>query len=61
MFSDGISENEYRFIRELLLSDSDLKKIVDEICRKASLFNPGSRSDDVTVIGLRITSSETRQ
>ena len=61
MFSDGISENEYRFIRELLLSDSDLKKIVDEICRKASLFSPGSRSDDVTVIGLRITSSETHQ
>lgn len=53
MFSDGISENEYRFIKELLLSSDDLKKIVDEICAKADVFNPTLRSDDITVIGIR--------
>lgn len=53
MFSDGICEHEYRFIKELLMSDSDLKRIVDEICRKAEVFNPNVRSDDVTVIGIK--------
>lgn len=53
MFSDGISENEYRFIKELLLSSDDLKKIVDEICSKADVFNPMLHSDDITVIGIR--------
>lgn len=57
MLSDGISENEYKFIRELLLKDSDVKKIVDEICAKSGIFNPASHNDDVTVIGMRIASS----
>lgn len=54
MFSDGISENDYRFIKELLLSVDDLKKMVDEICIKSEVFNPSSKSDDVTVIGIKI-------
>lgn len=58
MFSDGISENEYQFIKELLLGNDNLKFIVDEICAKAELFNPNIRSDDITVIGLRVTKSE---
>ncbi len=53
MFSDGISETEYRFIKELLLSTSDIKKIVDEICAKADVFNPTLHVDDITVIGIR--------
>ena len=53
MFSDGISENEYRFIKELLLSSDDLKKIVDEITAKAEVFNPTIHNDDITVIGIR--------
>lgn len=57
MFSDGISENEYRFIKELLLSSDDLKTIVDEICGKAELFNPNVNADDVTVIGMKLTES----
>lgn len=57
MLSDGISENEYKFIRELLLKDSDVKKIVDEICAKSGIFNPASHNDDVTVIGMRVASS----
>ncbi len=54
MFSDGISENAYSFIKELLLSGDDLKKMVDEICIKSEVFNPSSKSDDVTVIGIKI-------
>lgn len=54
MFSDGITENEYRFIRELLLSGDDIRHIVDEICAKAEVFNPAVRADDVTVIGMKV-------
>ncbi len=59
MFSDGICENEYRFIKELLLGGDDVKKIVDEICAKSEIFNPSLHADDVTVIGIRaVRSSE---
>ena len=54
MFSDGISENAYPFIKELLLGGDDLKHIVDEICTKADVFNQTIHSDDVTVIGVRV-------
>ena len=57
MFSDGIDEAEYLFIKELLLSGSELKHIVDEICAKAEVFNQTARSDDVTVIGVKVTKS----
>lgn len=57
MFSDGIDETEYLFIKELLLSGSELKYIVDEICAKAEVFNQTARSDDVTVIGVKVTKS----
>ena len=56
MFSDGIDESEYRFIKELLLSGDDLKHIVSEICAKAELFRPTVRTDDVTVRGIRVKS-----
>ncbi|MBQ8961471.1 MAG: SpoIIE family protein phosphatase [Ruminococcus sp.] len=55
MFSDGISEGEYLFIKELLLKGGDLKTIVDQICGKAPVFAPTFRPDDVTVIGIRIS------
>ena len=58
MFSDGISEGEYQFIKELLLSSDDLRYIVDEICAKADMFNSNLRPDDITVIGLRVTKEE---
>ncbi len=54
MFSDGVCENEYPFIRELLSGGGDLKHIVDEICAKAEVFNPSVRADDVTVIGILV-------
>ena len=54
MFSDGISESEYLFIKELLLKGGDLKNIVDQICGKAPVFAPTFRPDDVTVIGIRV-------
>lgn len=58
MFSDGVSENEYLYIKELLSEENDLKKIVDEICVKSEIFNPSPRSDDVTVIGVRMCRSQ---
>ena len=57
MFSDGVSENEYLFIKELLLRSDDLKNIVDEICSKAPKFSHSDRTDDVTVIGVRVVSA----
>ena len=54
MFSDGISENAYPFIKELLMGGDDIKHIVDEICTKADVFNQTIHSDDVTVIAFRI-------
>lgn len=54
MFSDGISENANLFIKELLLSGGDIRDIVREITVKAGVFNPTVRSDDVTVIGIKI-------
>lgn len=55
MFSDGISEGEYQFIKELLLQNESIKYIVDEICAKADVFNPAANSDDITVIGIKVT------
>ena len=56
MFSDGVSENAYSFIKELLLGGDDLRHIVGEICRKAHVFDHTLHSDDVTVIGIKVTS-----
>ncbi|MCR5074726.1 MAG: SpoIIE family protein phosphatase, partial [Ruminococcus sp.] len=57
MFSDGISENEYLFIKELLLSGDDIQEIVRETAVKASSFAHSPHSDDVTVIGVKIISN----
>ncbi len=54
MFSDGITENAYLFIKELLISGDDIREIVREIAIKAEVFNPSVRSDDVTVIGMKV-------
>ena len=53
MFSDGISETEYLYIKELLMSGSELRHTVDEICLKSDVFSQGKRPDDVTVIGVK--------
>ena len=55
MFSDGVSEGAYPFIKELLLGGDDLRLMVNEICRKAPVFNPNIHADDVTVIGVKVT------
>lgn len=57
MFSDGISESSFPFIKELLLGGDDLRHIVDEICSKSEVFNPNIHPDDVTVIGVRAVRS----
>ena len=57
MFSDGIAESSFRFIKELLLGGDDLRHIVDEICSKSEVFNPNIHADDVTVIGVKVVRS----
>lgn len=54
MFSDGINENEYKYIKELLMQNDNINQIVDEICTKANVFSESEKADDVTVIGLRL-------
>jgi stage II sporulation protein E len=54
MFSDGISENQYHYIKELLLCSNDLRFIVDEICRKARNYSETNVDDDITVIGMKL-------
>lgn len=54
MFSDGISESAYMFIKELLMHGNGIRDIVQEIASKAEVFNQANRSDDVTVIGIKI-------
>lgn len=54
MLSDGISENEYQYIKELLLRKDDLRQIVYEICDKSEKFTGGKRCDDITVIGIKV-------
>lgn len=58
MFSDGISENAYLFIKELLLGENSIRDIVREITEKADVFNPTLHSDDITVIGIQINDAE---
>ncbi|MBR4628166.1 MAG: SpoIIE family protein phosphatase [Ruminococcus sp.] len=54
MCSDGISESEYLYIRELLRESSDVQHIVEETAAKSDVFNQNSRPDDVTVLGIRV-------
>lgn len=57
MLSDGVSEDAYPLIRQLLENSSDLEQIVTEICEKAEIFAGGSRRDDVTVCAARLLPS----
>lgn len=54
IFSDGISENEFPFMRELLLSCDDVKEIVRETALKSPTFVKSAHTDDVTVIGVKV-------
>lgn len=54
MFSDGITENAFLFIKELLLGGDDVREIVREIAVKSSTFQQSEHTDDVTVIGVKI-------
>lgn len=57
MLSDGVSEDAYPLIRQLLENSSDLEQIVTEICQKADIFAGGNRRDDVTVCAARLLPS----
>ena len=57
MLSDGVSEETYPLIRQLLESSSDLEQIVMEICDKAEIFRRRKSTDDVTVCAARLLQS----
>lgn len=57
-FSDGISEKEFPFIRELLLESDDIKEIVRETTLKSATFSASSHTDDVTVIGIKVLTNK---
>lgn len=54
MLSDGVSEDAYPLIRQLLENTSNIEQIVNEICEKADIFVGGNRRDDVTVCAARL-------
>ncbi len=54
MLSDGVSEDAYPLIRQLLESGATLEQIVTEICEKAAIFAGGTQRDDVTVCAARL-------
>ena len=54
MVSDGIHETEYTFIKELLLSTDDIRKMAEEICAKADIFSGGKHRDDITVTVVKL-------
>ena len=54
MFSDGISEGEFMFMKELLMRGGTMREIVEEITAKSSNFISTFIPDDVTVVGIRI-------
>ncbi len=58
MLSDGVSEDSYPFIRQLLENSNDLEYIVSEICEKASIFSGGNNRDDITVCGAKLCFSK---
>ncbi len=56
LLSDGILEEQYPFIKELLLQSDDPERIADEICQKSLLFSGGRCLDDVSVTVVQICS-----
>lgn len=54
MLSDGVSEDTYPFIRQLLEQNGSLEQIVTEICDKSAIFAGGTRRDDVTVCAAKL-------
>ena len=56
MLSDGISEAEYPYMKQLFSQNLPPEKILEEIFDKASVFHGGEVRDDMTVIAARIDS-----
>lgn len=54
MLSDGISEGEYPYIRQLLQQGIPLEQLTEKVCEKAALFTGGTVRDDMTIIAARI-------
>ncbi len=56
MLSDGISEAEFPYIRQLVSQTPEPGQLLEEIFEKAPLFHGGTVTDDMTVITARIHS-----
>ena len=56
LLSDGISEGEYPYIRQLLAQNPTPEALTDMIFEKAPVFHGGTVRDDMTVISARVTS-----
>ncbi|MBR0483223.1 MAG: SpoIIE family protein phosphatase [Oscillospiraceae bacterium] len=50
LLSDGISEAEYPYIRQLLLQNSSPEQLLNAVFEKAPVFHGGTVRDDMTVI-----------
>lgn len=55
MFSDGINEAEYPYMKQLLRESLSLEDMLEAIFEKAGIFHGGEVRDDLTVIVAEIT------
>ncbi|MBQ8724576.1 MAG: SpoIIE family protein phosphatase, partial [Oscillospiraceae bacterium] len=58
MLSDGVTESQYPFIKELLMKSDDPVYVAEEICRKAVIFGGGRCRDDISVTVIQILGKE---
>ena len=56
LLSDGISEAEFPYIRQLLMQNPEPEQLLNAIFEKASVFHGGTVRDDMTVITARVKS-----
>ena len=56
LLSDGISEAEYPYIRQILAQTPEPEQILDSVFEKAAVFHGGTIRDDMTVIAARTES-----
>lgn len=56
MLSDGVSETEYPYIKQLLNQNLPPEQVIQEIFNKASIFHGGEVRDDMTVIVAKVHS-----
>lgn len=56
LLSDGVSDAEYPYIRQLLSHNPEPEQLVEAIFEKSAVFHGGAVRDDMTVIAARVQS-----